>query len=77
MLSKWIYDTGAATGATRCGSFIGNDFGLFVVSSRWTRGFTWFRPPERNTLRPQVNGVGLLKSGLARVSLCLFLFLTP
>jgi hypothetical protein len=26
----------------------------------WTRGFTWFGPPERNTLRPRVNEVVLL-----------------
>jgi hypothetical protein len=47
----------------RCGSFVGGGFGLFVASYegiRWTRGFTWFGPPERNTLRPRVNGVVLL-----------------
>jgi hypothetical protein len=27
---------------------------------RWTRGFTWFGPPERNTLRLRVNGVVLV-----------------
>jgi hypothetical protein len=27
---------------------------------RWTRGFTWFGPPERNTLRPRVKEVLLL-----------------
>jgi hypothetical protein len=33
-LSKWFYDTftGAATGAARCGSFVGEGFGLMVVS---------------------------------------------
>jgi hypothetical protein len=36
MLSKWFYDTstGAATGAVRCGFFIGKVFSLLVVSSR-------------------------------------------
>jgi exosome complex RNA-binding protein Rrp42 (RNase PH superfamily) len=31
---KWFYDifTGAATGAVRCGSFVGESFGLLVVS---------------------------------------------
>jgi hypothetical protein len=29
----------------------------------------WFRPSERNTLRPRENSVVLLKPGLARVSL--------
>jgi hypothetical protein len=65
VLSKWFYDTstGAATGAARCGSFVG---GAQITQSvgyqgiRWTRGFTWFGPPERNTLRPRVNGVVLL-----------------
>jgi hypothetical protein len=33
-MSKLFYDTstGAATGATRCGSFVGEGFGLLVVS---------------------------------------------
>jgi hypothetical protein len=32
-MSKWFYDTstGAATGAARCGSFVGEAFGLLVV----------------------------------------------
>jgi hypothetical protein len=47
----------------RCGSFVGGGFGLLVASYegiRWTQRFTWFGPPERNTLRPQVKGVVLL-----------------
>jgi hypothetical protein len=64
-LSKWFYDTstGAATGAARCGSFVREvqiAQGVGYQGIRWTRGFTWFGPPERNTLRPQVNGVVLL-----------------
>jgi hypothetical protein len=64
-LSKWFYDTstGAATGAARCGSFVGGAQiaqGVGYQRIRWTRGFTWFRPPERNTLHPRVNGVVLL-----------------
>jgi hypothetical protein len=64
-VSKWFYDTstGAATGVVCCGSFVGGGFGLLVVSYEgiwWIRGFTWFGPPERNTLRPRVNGVVLL-----------------
>jgi hypothetical protein len=80
-MSKWFYDTstGAATGAARCGSFVG---GAQIAQSvgyggiRWTRGFTWFGPPERNTLRPWVNGVVLLclsvrlKSPSAFLSVC-------
>jgi hypothetical protein len=64
-LSKWLYDTftGAAIGAARCSSFVGGGFGLLVASYegiRWTRRFTWFGPPECNTLRPRVNEVVLL-----------------
>jgi hypothetical protein len=64
-MSKWFYDTstGAATGAARCGSFVGGAQivqGVGYQGIRWTRGFTWFRPPERNTLRPRVNEVVLL-----------------
>jgi hypothetical protein len=64
-LSKWFYDTftGAATGAARCGFFVGGAQiaqGVGYQGIRWTRGFTWFGPPERNTLRPRVNEVVLL-----------------
>jgi hypothetical protein len=85
-MSKRFYDTstGAAIGADRCGSFVGEGFGLLVVvyeRTWWTPRFTWFRPQERNTLRPWENRVVLHKPGLARVSLSLFsavnLFLTP
>jgi hypothetical protein len=24
-----------------------------MEKTRWTQGFTWFRPPKRNTLHPQ------------------------
>jgi hypothetical protein len=34
--------------------------GVGYEGIRWTRGFTWFGPPKRNTLRPRVNGVVLL-----------------
>jgi hypothetical protein len=34
--------------------------GVGYEGIRWTRGFTWFEPPECNTLRPRVNGVVLL-----------------
>jgi hypothetical protein len=47
----------------RCGSFVRGGFGLLVASYegiRWTQRFTWFGPPERNTLRPWVKGVVLL-----------------
>jgi hypothetical protein len=64
-MSKWFYDTstGAATGAARCGSFVGEAQiaqGVGYQGIRWTQRFTWFEPPERNTLRPRVNGVVLL-----------------
>jgi hypothetical protein len=64
-MSEWFYDTstGAATGAARCGSFIGGAQiaqGFSYQGIWWTQGFTWFGPPERNTLRPRVNGVVLL-----------------
>jgi hypothetical protein len=64
-MSKWFYDTyiGAATGAARCGSFVGGaqiTRGVGYPGMRWTRRFTWFGPPERNTLCPRVNGVVLL-----------------
>jgi hypothetical protein len=47
----------------RCGSFVGGAQiaqGVGYQGIRRTQGFTWFGPPERNTLRPQVNGVVLL-----------------
>jgi hypothetical protein len=58
-MSKWFYDTsiGTATRAVRCGSFVGEGSGIPDVSyrgTRWRQGFTWFRPPERNTLHPRV-----------------------
>jgi hypothetical protein len=64
-MSKWFYDTstGAAKGAARCGSFVGGAQiarGVGYPGIWWTLRFTWFGPPERNTLRPRVNGVVLL-----------------
>jgi hypothetical protein len=55
--------TGVATGAVRYSSFIvgaqiAQGFGYQGI--RWTRGFTWFGPSERNTLRPRVNEVVLM-----------------
>jgi hypothetical protein len=47
----------------RCGSFVGGAQiaqGVGYQGIRWTRRFTWFGPPERNTLRPRVKGVVLL-----------------
>jgi hypothetical protein len=47
----------------RCGSFVGGAQiaqGVGYRGIRRTRGFTWFGPPERNTLRSRVNGVVLL-----------------
>jgi hypothetical protein len=47
----------------RCGSFVGGAQiaqGVGYQGIRWTQGFTWFGPPERNTLRPRVNGAVLL-----------------
>jgi hypothetical protein len=68
-LSKWFCDTStsAATGAARCGSFVGRGFGLLVVSYGWMRWiwrYTWFRPAERNTLCPRENWVILHKHAL-------------
>jgi hypothetical protein len=65
MLSKWFYDTftGAVTGAVPLWFFYwrGSDRkGVGYRGIRRTRGFTWFGPPERNTLRPWVNEVVLL-----------------
>jgi hypothetical protein len=67
ILSKRFYDTSieVATGAARCGSFVGKVFSLLVVSSRWTWWtwwFMWFGPPEHNTLRPRENWVVLCSS---------------
>jgi hypothetical protein len=64
-VSKWFYDTftGVATGAARYGSFVGGAQiarGVGYPGIRRTRRFTWFGSPERNTLRPRVNGVVLL-----------------
>jgi hypothetical protein len=47
----------------RCGSFVGGAQiarGVGYQGIRWTRRFTWFGPPEHNTLRPQVKRVVLL-----------------
>jgi hypothetical protein len=47
----------------RYGSFVGGAQiarGVGYPGIRWTRRFTWFGPPERNTLRPRVKGVVLL-----------------
>jgi hypothetical protein len=87
-LSKWFYDTstGAATGAARCGSFVGGAqiaWGVGYPGIRWTRRFTWFGPPERNTLRPRVNGVVLLylrarlRSSLLSLSVSLCVCVLP
>jgi hypothetical protein len=58
-LSKWFYDTfpGTATRAAHGCSLIGGTKALDVqgVSYEGTRWFTWFGPPERNTLRPREN----------------------
>jgi hypothetical protein len=76
-LSKWFYDTStdAATGAARCGSFVGGAQiaqGVGYEGIRWTRGFTWFGPSEHNTLRPRVNGVVLLCLSVRLKSPCHF-----
>jgi hypothetical protein len=55
-LSKWFYDTwtNTATRVARCGSFVGEGLGVSDVLSYgrswWRQGFTWFGPPEHNTL---------------------------
>jgi hypothetical protein len=61
-LSKWFYDTSSdtATRAARGGSLIGGTKALDAQDvsyegTRWTRGFTWFRLSERNTIRPREN----------------------
>jgi hypothetical protein len=49
-------------------SFVGGGFGLLIARyewTRWTRRFTWFRPPVHNTLHPRDNWVVLLKSALS------------
>jgi hypothetical protein len=62
-MSKWLYDTSpsTATRAARGGSLIGATKALDAQDvsyegTRWTRGFTWFGPLQRNTLRPRKNG---------------------
>jgi hypothetical protein len=68
-LSKWFYDTSTstATRAARCSLFVGEGLVLLGVSYRgtqWRRGFTWFGPTERNTLRPQENRCVVLLSAV-------------
>jgi hypothetical protein len=56
-LPRWalvFYDTstGTAVRAVRCGSLL-EGLRLSYAQARWTQVFTWFGPPDRNTLRPQ------------------------
>jgi hypothetical protein len=47
----------------RCGSFVGGAQiarGVGYPGIWWTWRFTWFGPPEHNTLRPRVKGVVLM-----------------
>jgi hypothetical protein len=69
LLSKRFYDIliDAAARLACCGSFVRGSFSLLVASYKWmwwTHEFTWFKPPERNTLRPWENWVVLLKPAL-------------
>jgi hypothetical protein len=54
---KWFHYTFTSTAWRRpLWFFVGEGFGRSSSSyggTRWTRGFVWFGPPERNTLRPQ------------------------
>jgi hypothetical protein len=64
-LSMWFYDTfiDVAIGVVYYDFFVGGTQiaqGVGYQRIRWTRGFTWFRSPERNTLRPRENVVVLL-----------------
>jgi hypothetical protein len=57
-LSKWFYDisTDTATRAVHCGLLLEGLTSLelaVVDEAQWIRGFTWFRPLERNTLHPR------------------------
>jgi hypothetical protein len=57
-MSKWFYgtSTGTATRAARCGSLLEELRCLELAAmdeARWTRVFTWFEPPEHNTLHPR------------------------
>jgi hypothetical protein len=63
----------------RCGSFVGGAQiaqGVGYQRIRRTRVFTWFGPPEHNTLRLRVNEVVLLclsarlRSSLFSLSVC-------
>jgi hypothetical protein len=61
-VSKWFYDTSLSTTtrAARGGSLIGGTKTLDAQcvsyeGTQWTRGFMWFRSPERNPLRPREN----------------------
>jgi hypothetical protein len=69
-MKKYIYRSGFTTlrpvplqEQYRCGSFVGGAQiarGVSYQGTWRTRRFTWFGPPERNTLRPRVKGVVLL-----------------
>jgi hypothetical protein len=60
-ISMLFYDTftGTAIRAACCGLFVKDGLGVSDVFSYGgtlgRRGFMWFRPPERNTLRPREN----------------------
>jgi hypothetical protein len=62
-VSKWFYNISpsTATRAAHGGSLIGGTKaihaqGVSYEGTRWIQGFTWFGPPECNTLRPRENG---------------------
>jgi hypothetical protein len=65
-MSKWFYDTSTGTAPREQPAVVlllewaQIAQGVGYEEMRWTRGFTWFRLSERNTLRPWVNGVVLL-----------------
>jgi hypothetical protein len=57
-MSKWFYDTsiGAATGAARCGSFVGGHISLGDLAIREYGGHEDLRGSGRRSVIPYVHG---------------------
>jgi hypothetical protein len=75
-MSKWFYDTftGDATGAARCGTFVGEGFGLLVLAMDEHGGHEDLRGSSHRNVIPYVYGrTELYCSSLSYLSLPIYL----